>query len=99
MIASLKSYAQSLTKNLLGSTSESKQKAINYKDLASYYPEIEKSDWGVVIFIGNEDPWTGRNWCPDCVRAEPHIEKKLMPFCKEKNIPIHFVEVGGRDEY
>ncbi|XP_041377040.1 thioredoxin domain-containing protein 17-like [Gigantopelta aegis] len=29
------------------------------------------------LFCGNEDPATGKSWCPDCVVAEPVVERNL----------------------
>ena len=29
----------------------------------------------VVLFTGKVDPTTGESWCPDCVKADPIIEK------------------------
>ncbi|KAL0533235.1 hypothetical protein IC582_030451 [Cucumis melo] len=30
-----------------------------------------------ILFLADKDPSTSRSWCPDCVRAEPVIYKKL----------------------
>ncbi|CAN1827692.1 Thioredoxin-like protein Clot [Linum perenne] len=31
----------------------------------------------LVLFLADNDPSTNLSWCPDCVRAEPVIHKKL----------------------
>lgn len=32
----------------------------------------------VVLFTGKVDPSTGESWCPDCVKADPIIEKCVL---------------------
>ena len=48
----------------------------------------------IVLFTGKEDPATGASWCPDCVKAEPIIEK-CVPKIPEGNVFIYCV-VGDR---
>ncbi|KAJ0792765.1 putative Thioredoxin-like superfamily [Helianthus annuus] len=31
----------------------------------------------LILFLADNEPSTNRSWCPDCVRAEPVIYKKL----------------------
>ncbi|XP_021280246.1 thioredoxin-like protein Clot [Herrania umbratica] len=31
----------------------------------------------LILFLADKDPSTSLSWCPDCVRAEPFIYKKL----------------------
>ncbi|GMH27273.1 hypothetical protein Nepgr_029116 [Nepenthes gracilis] len=31
----------------------------------------------LILFLADKDPTTSLSWCPDCVRAEPIIYKKL----------------------
>nr|XP_043610555.1 thioredoxin-like protein Clot [Erigeron canadensis] len=31
----------------------------------------------LILFLADNEPLTNRSWCPDCVRAEPVIYKKL----------------------
>ncbi|PIA53427.1 hypothetical protein AQUCO_00900185v1 [Aquilegia coerulea] len=31
----------------------------------------------LILFLADNDPFTSLSWCPDCVRAEPVIYKKL----------------------
>ncbi|XP_007052588.2 PREDICTED: thioredoxin-like protein Clot isoform X1 [Theobroma cacao] len=31
----------------------------------------------LILFLADKDPSTSLSWCPDCVRAEPAIYKKL----------------------
>jgi len=47
-----------------------------------------------VLCTGKEDPATGESWCPDCVKAEPVIEK-CMSKIDEKAVFI-FCVVGDR---
>lgn len=30
-----------------------------------------------ILFTGNKDVTNGKSWCPDCVKAEPVLEKCL----------------------
>ena len=47
-----------------------------------------------VLFTGKEDSTTGNSWCPDCVKAEPIIEKSI-PKIKPENSFIVCI-VGDR---
>lgn len=76
---------------------ESSKKVIDHKTFEAELPEVLKKDLAVAVFKGTTDA-SGNNWCGDCVVADPHINKVLVPLCKEKDIPIYFVEVGERAE-
>ncbi|KAL5067150.1 hypothetical protein RYX36_018037, partial [Vicia faba] len=39
--------------------------------------EAPKNRANLVLFLADNDPSTSLSWCPDCVRAEPVILKKL----------------------
>ncbi|XP_057511512.1 thioredoxin-like protein Clot [Actinidia eriantha] len=39
--------------------------------------EAEKNKANLILFLADKDPSTSLSWCPDCVRAEPVIYKKL----------------------
>jgi len=47
-----------------------------------------------VLFTGKADPTTGDSWCPDCVAADPVIEK-CVPEISDENVFIVCV-VGDR---
>ncbi|XP_034942116.1 thioredoxin domain-containing protein 17-like [Chelonus insularis] len=47
----------------------------------------------IVLFSGSKLP-SGRSWCPDCVDAEPFIEKGLK--AAPESAPFIYVEVGDR---
>ncbi|XP_065663715.1 thioredoxin domain-containing protein 17 isoform X2 [Hydra vulgaris] len=47
-----------------------------------------------VLFTGQEDPATGKSWCPDCVRADPVIEKCITKM-NQDDVFIYCV-VGDR---
>ncbi|XP_043215743.1 thioredoxin domain-containing protein 17-like [Amphibalanus amphitrite] len=60
------------------------------------YAELNGSDKDVfILFSGSVDPATGHSWCPDCVSAEPVIEKALAS-APEDAVFVH-VSVGPRD--
>ncbi|KAI8545778.1 hypothetical protein RHMOL_Rhmol07G0064700 [Rhododendron molle] len=39
--------------------------------------EAHKNKANLILFLADIDPSTSLSWCPDCVRAEPVIYKKL----------------------
>ncbi|CAK7331849.1 unnamed protein product [Dovyalis caffra] len=39
--------------------------------------EAPKNKANLILFLADNDPSTNLSWCPDCVRAEPVILKKL----------------------
>ncbi|KAG2676561.1 hypothetical protein I3760_12G058600 [Carya illinoinensis] len=42
-----------------------------------FISEAPKNKANLILFLADEDPSTSLSWCPDCVRAEPAIYKKL----------------------
>ncbi|GFZ00659.1 thioredoxin superfamily protein [Actinidia rufa] len=42
-----------------------------------FWSEAEKNKSNLILFLADKDPSTSLSWCPDCVRAEPVIYKKL----------------------
>ena len=66
--------------------------------IAVHLPELQsKHDQLFFYFYGNPLQETGQSWCPDCVRADPHIRSTLESV---GNDPI-LVElpVGFRDDW
>lgn len=47
-----------------------------------------------VLYTGTKLPDTGESWCPDCVEAEPFIEKGFE--AAPENTLLVIVEVGDR---
>lgn len=43
----------------------------------SFKSEAPKYKANLILFLADKDPSTSLSWCPDCVRAEPVIYKKL----------------------
>ncbi|KAK9282977.1 hypothetical protein L1049_011202 [Liquidambar formosana] len=39
--------------------------------------EAPNNKANLILFLADKDPATSLSWCPDCVRAEPVIYKKL----------------------
>ncbi|XP_027342227.1 thioredoxin-like protein Clot [Abrus precatorius] len=39
--------------------------------------EVSQNKANLILFLADKDPATSLSWCPDCVRAEPVIYKKL----------------------
>ncbi|KAI7740784.1 hypothetical protein M8C21_030202 [Ambrosia artemisiifolia] len=39
--------------------------------------EAANNKKNLILFLADNEPSTNRSWCPDCVRAEPVIFKKL----------------------
>ncbi|XP_010481939.1 PREDICTED: thioredoxin-like protein Clot [Camelina sativa] len=48
--------------------------------------ETNRSKISFILFLADDEPTTGRSWCPDCVRAEPVIFKTLEEFPEEVNL-------------
>ncbi|EXB59939.1 hypothetical protein L484_013059 [Morus notabilis] len=42
-----------------------------------FISESTKNKANLILFLADKDPSTSLSWCPDCVRAEPVIYKKL----------------------
>ncbi|KAL2251382.1 UNVERIFIED_CONTAM: Thioredoxin-like protein Clot [Sesamum indicum] len=47
-----------------------------------------------ILFLADKDPSTNLSWCPDCVRAEPVIYKKLE--ASPDNVALLRAYVGDR---
>ncbi|XP_073129698.1 thioredoxin-like protein Clot [Henckelia pumila] len=48
----------------------------------------------LILFLADKDPSTNLSWCPDCVRAEPVIYKKLE--ASSDNVALLRAYVGDR---
>ncbi|KAA0184142.1 hypothetical protein HAZT_HAZT008045 [Hyalella azteca] len=49
----------------------------------------------IAMFSGGKDPATGQSWCPDCVVAQPVVDKAVSQ-ASEDFIYV-YCSVGGRD--
>ncbi|CAI2175931.1 5146_t:CDS:2 [Funneliformis geosporum] len=52
----------------------------SFKEFDNIINRIVQERRGQNIFLvlfGNENPYTGKSWCPDCVNAEPLIRQQL----------------------
>ncbi|GAB2276881.1 hypothetical protein Dimus_011592 [Dionaea muscipula] len=56
--------------------------------------ELPKHKANLILFLADKDPATSLSWCPDCVRAEPVIYKKLG--ASSDDIALLRVYVGDR---
>ncbi|KAK9674573.1 hypothetical protein RND81_12G241600 [Saponaria officinalis] len=45
--------------------------------LAKFEAEAVNHKTNLILFLADVDPATSLSWCPDCVRAEPVIYRKL----------------------
>ncbi|XP_049951793.1 thioredoxin domain-containing protein 17-like [Schistocerca serialis cubense] len=64
--------------------------AEGYDDFCGLIKRLEDSGQPIyVLFSGSKDS-DGKSWCPDCVAAEPVIDKVL----KRSTLAIHFIHVG-----
>ncbi|XP_057496111.1 thioredoxin-like protein Clot [Actinidia eriantha] len=45
--------------------------------LEKFRSEAANNKANLILFLADKDPSTSLSWCPDCVRAEPVIYKKL----------------------
>ena len=55
------------------------------KDCKKLIADSKDAERIFVLCTGKVDPATGKSWCPDCVKADPVVEK-----CKEE-LPTHDV--------
>ncbi|KAL1300259.1 hypothetical protein HN51_044943 [Arachis hypogaea] len=56
--------------------------------------ETSNNKANLILFLADKDPATSLSWCPDCVRAEPVIYKRLE--ASPDNIGILKAYVGDR---
>ncbi|KAE9584897.1 hypothetical protein Lal_00024313 [Lupinus albus] len=56
--------------------------------------EAPKNKANLILFVADKDPATSLSWCPDCVRAEPVIFKKLES--SPDDIALLIANVGDR---
>ncbi|KNA18220.1 hypothetical protein SOVF_072530 [Spinacia oleracea] len=56
--------------------------------------EAANNKANLILFLADNEPSTSLSWCPDCVRAEPVIYKKLEE-CGE-NVALLRAYVGDR---
>ncbi|XP_077965601.1 thioredoxin domain-containing protein 17-like [Styela clava] len=67
-----------------------------YEAFMSKISELEEQKKEIYcLFSGSVDPQSGKNWCPDCVKADPVIEK-CLPNMPEGAVFVH-CHVGQRD--
>ncbi|XP_052179384.1 thioredoxin-like protein Clot [Diospyros lotus] len=45
--------------------------------MEKFKSEAAENKTNLILFLADKDPSTCLSWCPDCVRAEPIIYKKL----------------------
>ncbi|XP_059651813.1 thioredoxin-like protein Clot [Cornus florida] len=56
--------------------------------------EAANNKANLIVFLADKDPSTSLSWCPDCVRAEPVIYKKLE--ASPYNVALLCAYVGDR---
>ncbi|GAA0174098.1 hypothetical protein Leryth_016970 [Lithospermum erythrorhizon] len=67
----------------------------NFEDVyAKFKAEAKNNKANLILFLADIDPQTSLSWCPDCVRAEPVIYKKLE--ASTDNIALLRAYVGDR---
>ncbi|KAK7334797.1 hypothetical protein VNO80_26562 [Phaseolus coccineus] len=59
--------------------------------------EAAKNKANLILFLADKDPATSLSWCPDCVRAEPVICKKLE--ASSDDIALLRAYVGDRQTW
>uniref|UniRef100_A0A8R1XZ30 Thioredoxin domain-containing protein 17 n=1 Tax=Onchocerca volvulus TaxID=6282 RepID=A0A8R1XZ30_ONCVO len=52
----------------------------------------EHKDRIIILFTGSKND--GKNWCPDCVQAEPIIEKVIEKIVSSDDTDLTFIECG-----
>ncbi|XP_011307286.1 thioredoxin domain-containing protein 17 [Fopius arisanus] len=64
-----------------------------YEPFLTFMENLKSQGPVIVLYSGSKLP-SGKSWCPDCVEAEPFIEKGLKA-APENAILVH-VDVGDR---
>ncbi|KAL5708013.1 hypothetical protein ACHQM5_018853 [Ranunculus cassubicifolius] len=64
------------------------------EEFAKFNSESAKNKVNLILFLADIDPSTSLSWCPDCVRAEPVIYKKLE--ASSDDVSLLRVYVGDR---
>ncbi|KAI6675830.1 hypothetical protein NL676_036626 [Syzygium grande] len=62
--------------------------------LEKFRSEAPTHNTNLILFLADKDPSTSLSWCPDCVRAEPVIYKKLE--ASSDNVALLRAYVGDR---
>ncbi|XP_073030174.1 thioredoxin-like protein Clot [Primulina eburnea] len=62
--------------------------------LEKFRSEGANNKANLILFLADKDPSTNLSWCPDCVRAEPVIYKKLEE--SSDNVALLRAYVGDR---
>ncbi|XP_073307348.1 thioredoxin-like protein Clot [Primulina huaijiensis] len=62
--------------------------------LEKFRSEGANNKANLILFLADKDPSTNLSWCPDCVRAEPVIYKKLEE--SSDNVVLLRAYVGDR---
>ncbi|KAL3815042.1 hypothetical protein ACJIZ3_016310 [Penstemon smallii] len=60
----------------------------------NFKTEAANNKANLILFLADKDPSTNLSWCPDCVRAEPVIYKKLE--ASSDNVALLRAYVGDR---
>ncbi|CAD6199778.1 unnamed protein product [Caenorhabditis auriculariae] len=66
------------------------------------YQETIKSLKGqkiIALFTGSKSLSTGKSWCPDCVEAEPVVEKFVKNLKTDEDLVFITCFVGNRDTW
>ncbi|XP_046415170.1 thioredoxin domain-containing protein 17 [Neodiprion pinetum] len=64
-----------------------------YENFQKFTETFPKDEVAYILFSGSKLP-NGSSWCPDCVEAEPFIQKGLQVAPAESH--FIYVEVGDR---
>jgi hypothetical protein len=69
---------------------------VEIHDTAALFPALEalsqEQETVIVILTGSVDPATGKNWCSDCERAKPNINKHVIANAAGKKILMGIVK-------
>ncbi|CAL1684858.1 unnamed protein product [Lasius platythorax] len=65
-----------------------------YESFLKYVDDLGSAESVYILYTGTKLPDTGESWCPDCVEADPFIERGFETAPEETQLVI--VEVGDR---
>ena len=43
--------------------------------MAAFREQADTGNKFIAVMVGSDNPETGKSWCPDCVVAQPHIQR------------------------
>ncbi|KAM3135351.1 hypothetical protein pb186bvf_012509 [Paramecium bursaria] len=65
---------------------------------SDFHEKVNKEGKAALFFVADDDPVTGKSWCPDTVQAAETI-KTSIPQLQAKGYQVFYCEVGDKDTW